>query len=40
MELYQALKNNTYGDNVRLEQEFINYDALLHDLRLLIEIQN
>ncbi|MBA3535919.1 MAG: hypothetical protein H0T84_04825 [Tatlockia sp.] len=32
MQLYQALKNNTYGDNVRLEQEFINYNAFLQDL--------
>lgn len=39
-ELYQALKNNTYGDNVRLEQEFINYNVFLQDLGLLIKRQN
>lgn len=30
--LYQALKNNRYGEGVRLEQEYINYQCLLKKL--------
>ncbi len=29
MELYVALRNNHHGEQVRLEQEFVSYDALL-----------
>lgn len=36
-ELYHALKNNTYGLQVRVEQEFINYQTLLQNLA---EIKN
>jgi hypothetical protein len=28
MKLYEALKNNTFGNNIRLEQEFINPDMI------------
>lgn len=33
-ELYLALQNNVYGPNIRLEQEFIDYNDLLNALNL------
>lgn len=31
--LYQALQNNTFGENVRLEQEFIGFDKVLNKIQ-------
>ena len=32
-ELYSALVNNTFGDNVRLEQEFVGFEKIKVALR-------
>lgn len=36
LRLYQALQNNEFGSNVRLEQEFVNYAACIDSLSSLI----